>query len=115
MSKSTNGPDLHDFDGHEVLSTSVVVTNAGDGLSQAMTIEPEEFTHGQVVHIVLRCEVTKVAFTPIKDTDALTRVHTLRAGMAVIVDEKLVKAALDAQTKKIEESKGIQRLPDVDD
>lgn len=102
---------LHNFDGREVVATSVQITNAGDGLSSALSIEPEEFSHGQIVCVVLRCEVTKVGFVPVKDTDRLTRVHTLRTGTAAIVDQSLVQDLLDKQQVKIDEAAGRSRLP----
>lgn len=102
---------LHDFDGREVVATSVQITNAGDGLSSALSIEPQEFSHGEIVCVVLRCEVSKVGFVPVKDTDRLTRVHTLRTGTATIVDPKLVQDLLDQQQVKIDEAQGRSRLP----
>lgn len=106
--------NLNTFDGKDVVTTSVQITNAGNGLSSALTVEPTEFHHGDIVCVVLRCEVTKVGFVPVKDTDRLARVHTLRAGDATIVDETMVKEVLDAQRRKIEAAQGIQRLPGVD-
>lgn len=108
--KDAKPKPLADFDGKEVLSATVSVTNAGDGLSSAMKVEPAEFHHGEIVYVVLACEVAKVRFDPIKDTDALQRVHILRAGEATIVDESVVSTHLEAQRVKIEEAAGIQRL-----
>lgn len=102
---------LHTFDGRDVVTTSVQITNAGDGLSSALTVDPQEFSHGDIVCVVLRCEVTKVGFVPVKDTDVLNRIHTLRTGTATIVDEKLVKKVLDDQERKLELARGVTRLP----
>lgn len=107
-------PNLNTFDGRDVVTTSVQITNAGDGLSTALTVEPVEFHHGDIVCVVLRCEVTKVGFVPVKDTDVLNRVHTLRTGDATIVEESLVKKVLDEQRRKIEAARGVQRLPGVE-
>lgn len=98
------------FDGKEVVGTAIKVTRAGDGLSAALTVEPAEFHHGDIVNIVLRCEVSKVEFVPVKDTALLSRVHTLTAGLATIVDDDLVNEVLDQQKRKIEEALGVQRL-----
>lgn len=107
---------LTPFDGKPVLRTTISVTNAGDGLSEAMAIDPRELHHGEVVHVVLECEVAKVRFDPIKDApDHLTRVHQLRAGTATIVDAAMVQDVLDRQRLAIEKAKeaaaGIARLP----
>lgn len=61
--------------------------------------------------IVLEYVVTKIGFTEVKDTDVLNRVHTLKAGTAVIIDREVVAEALDAQALKIERAKGVERLP----
>lgn len=104
-------PKLTPFDGREVLNTTVAIRNAGDGLSKAMEIDPIELHHGDSVYVVLECEVEKLRFDPIKDTQALSRVHMLKAGVATLVDEALVADALDAQRRAIEEAAGVQRLP----
>lgn len=98
---------LTEFEGHEVLSATIAITNAGDGLSKAMEVDPIEFEHGERVYVVLECEVAKIRFDPIPDTEkGLQRVHVLRAGDATIVEADLVKNYLSAQRKRIEDAKG---------
>jgi len=104
-------PTLHSFDGREVIMSTIAIIGAGDGLSQALSIDPREYHHGQQVDVVLRCEVTQVGFKPIKDTDRLERKHTLRAGIATIVDASLVEEVIEAQRVKIETAAGVQRIP----
>ena len=93
--------ELQPFDGHDVISTTIAVTNAGDGLSKALAIDPAEYHHGEKVFVVLETEVAKVTFTPHKDDpDVLIRVHTLKAGTSTIVDHDLVKDVLTQQAEK---------------
>lgn len=106
---------LTPFDGKQVLNATVAIRNAGDGLSSAMQVEPVELHHGETIFIVIEAQVEKVRFDPIKDTQALQRVHMLKAGTAVMVDEDLVRAHLDAMALRIEEHAGITRLPFGDD
>lgn len=105
---------LAPFDGMDVLRTTIAVTNAGDGLSEAMKVDPQEFHLGDEVFVVLRCEVAKVQFVPIKDTDALSRVHVLKAGDATIIDGDIVEDHLIAQAERIlkakEQAAGVTRL-----
>lgn len=108
---TTNPDKLGRFEGHDVLSTTVAIRNTGDGLSKAMAVDPVMLKHGARVHVVLECEVEKIRHDPIDDTDGLQRVHMLKAGAAVIVDEALVRAHLDDQQRRIEEAAGISRLP----
>jgi hypothetical protein len=95
---------LSQFDGKPVVRTTIAVTNAGDGLSDALGIDPQEFHHGDTVYVVLECVVSKVAHVPIdKDTPGiLVRQHTLRAGTGTIVDESVVAEQVRLQAEKIE-------------
>lgn len=72
-------PDLQPFEGRDVLGTTIAVTQAGDGLSKAMSVDPVEIPLGAIVHVVLECEVSKIRHEEIKDTDGVQRVHILRA------------------------------------
>lgn len=108
------------FDGREVIKTSIAITNAGDGLSEALKVDPQALHIGDKVHVVLECEVTKVSFVAIKDAPGrVARVHVLRAGGATMVDADLVEAHLDEQAERIlaakEEELGIMRLTPVAD
>jgi hypothetical protein len=114
VKRGTTMTALHRFEGRDVIGTRIAVTNAGDGLSQALAIEPVELTIGQKVTIVLECEVGQVSFSPVKDTNALHRVQKLKAGTATIISSDLVQEALDAQRIKIEEANGLYRLDFAD-
>jgi hypothetical protein len=108
---------LSEFEGRDVMRSTVAITNAGDGLSESMKIEPAEFHHGEKVYVVLECEVTKVRHDPFDKDDPngpLARVHFFRAGTATVIDPSLVKKMIDEQAEKIrkakEEEQGIQAL-----
>lgn len=109
---------LTPFDGRQVLRTSIAVSNAGDGLSEALRIDPREFHHGEVVHVVLECSVDQVRFVPLDPKDAhgpLVRSHRLKAGTATVVDADLVQEQIDRQRMRIEKAReaaaGVQRIP----
>lgn len=103
--------DLSPFEARPVVRTKVAVTNAGDGLSEAMAVDPVELSIGDEVYIVLAAQVSKVRFEEIKDSTSLARVHVLRAGTAALVDETIVADYLAKQRSRIEEAQGIVRLP----
>lgn len=108
--------NLTPFEDHDVVGATISITNAGDGLSEAMKIEPREFEHNETVYVVLETTVSKVRFDPSKDdAEDLIRVHVLKAGLATIVDQSAVQGALSAQRKKIEEAEGVSRLPGMDE
>lgn len=97
---------LQPYGDRDVLTSGVKIRNAGDGLSQAMQVEPIEYPIDTVIHVVLECEVTKHTHEEIKDTDALTLIHDLKAGRATIVDRGLVEKYLDDQEQRIAEADG---------
>ena len=107
-------PHLTSFEGREVMRSTIAIRNAGDGLSEAMKFEPIELHQGQRVYVVLECDVSEVSFPQIKDTDALSRKHVLRAGAATLVDGAIVLEHITAQRDRIqrlrEKAQGIERL-----
>lgn len=103
--------DLGAFEGRPVLGTAIKITNAGDGLSAAVAVDPAIHHHGDKVFVVLETEVANVAHPPVKDTNGVTRLHTLKTVAATIVDEDMVRDVLDAQKVRIERAAGIHTLP----
>lgn len=102
---------LKKFEGHDVLETSIAVTNAGDGLSAALAVDPQEFQIGEKVYVVLETEVSKIRHEPLKDSPTnFRRVHILKAGNATTVDSQLVAGVLDEQRRKLEEAAGVISL-----
>lgn len=104
-------PDLTPFESRDVASIAIIVRNTGDGLSEAVAVDPVELHVGEKVTVALECEVEKIRFDPIRDTDDLRRVQILKAGAATFIENKVVSKALAEQVKRIEAGKGVQRLP----
>lgn len=102
---------LNDLMNLDVLNTSVKITKTGDGLSKAMSIEGVELHHGQIVQILLECEVIDVQTPRVKDTDGVSRKHVLEAGRATIVEGKAFDKALDEMSRKLEKAAGVEPLP----
>ena len=102
---------LGEFEGDPVLGTTIKITKAGDGLSKALSVKPQNLHKGDVVHVVLETVVGPIGFVPVKDTDGVQRVHTLETGRATVIDGSLVAEMLDEQDRKLEEAAGITRLP----
>lgn len=101
---------MHKFENREVIATKVAITGAGDGLSKAMAVEPEELSLGRTVYVVLECTVAKITHQEATEADGLVRIQNLRAGTATIVEKTLVSEVLDAQRAKIDEALGRQAL-----
>lgn len=106
---------LQAFEGRDVINASIRITRAGDGLSTALGIAPTEYHPGDKLYVLLECEVGRVSYDPIKDTDCLQRVHTLVAGVGTIVDGEWAGTAIAEQRKRNLEAAGVNELPLDDD
>lgn len=122
--KQAEPEGLGDFEGRTVEAIKIIVTRAGDGLSEAMPIAPMILHHEQEGYIVLKFRTTKIRFDPRKDDTGVDRVQILEASAAAFIDEDLVGATLSemqerirayqaAQKKQRDEAKGIFTLPSV--
>lgn len=102
---------LSSFEGHEVLASGVEMPGASGGLHKALVVNDLELQHGDEGALILWYRVAKVRFDPVKDTQALERVHVLAVTNATPIDEASVADALDAQRVRQEERQGVTRLP----
>lgn len=110
--KNSNAvPQLSSFEGRDVMQSTIAITKAGDGLSKSVAVEPQEFHHGETVYVLIETEVTDVRYQEIAGTGTLRRVQTLATVLATIVDHEFADATLESQRIKIEEAKGVTRLP----
>lgn len=117
-----NTDGLPDYGGRKVTRTAIKVTNAGDGLSQGVAIDPVVLDLGTEVFVVLQCTVDSHEMDRVmdkgSDTGLLVLQQVLKAGTGAIVDGDLVRDAIAAQAEKIrlakEAAKGISRLPGDD-
>jgi hypothetical protein len=90
---------LSQFEGRDVVDTKMKVTNAGDGLSDAMeVINADELRLRQTVQVLLECEVSKITFEDASEGDGVIRIPTLRAGRATLItaDHELHAATVGA-------------------
>lgn len=115
---------LPDYLGRKVRETFITITNTGDGLSQAMAIEPALFNPGEAFVVVLECVVDKHKHSRIKGDESgdLTLEQIFRAGTAVVLTENeavVVRHALAAAADKLkrarERQEGVARLPYVEE
>lgn len=103
---------LTGFEGRQVIGVGVEIPGAGGGLRDALTVDPQEFHYGETVFVVVEGRVGKLRFDPVKDAgDVVRRVHVLDVVGAVIVERATVEALLEAQAIRIEEARGLARLP----
>lgn len=119
---------LGTYKGQQVIGTSVSIRNAGDGLSEGLSISPEVFDVNSTLYVVLECEVDAHDYKRVKARGdvvpgVLVLDQVLKAGTATIVDGDLVTKHLDEQRERIDAARaeaerrkeaadGIGRLPD---
>jgi hypothetical protein len=94
---------LKQHDGRDVRGVRIKVTNTGDGLSNAMKVEPQELHIGEKVFVVMETTVSADGHEPVsKDSDDLALVYRLKAGTAAIVDEAVVRSALADMAARVQ-------------
>lgn len=106
---------LGTYKGRDVIQSAVKVTNAGDGLSKSLGIEPRDFAPGEPVLVLLECVYDGEAHRPIKDTDCFRLETILKAGTATIIDTPAARKAIEQTKNKVqlaaEKAAGVQRIP----
>lgn len=101
---------LSNYEGREVVEVVIVVKGTGDGLSAHMPFEPRELHHGERVQLLVDCEVTEVAYPPIKKgSGLLKRKQVLQATAATWAPEELALPILNAAAERLAEWERAQR------
>ena len=108
-------PDLTPFEGRQVIRTGVEMPGASGGLNAALAVDAMELHHGDTVVLAIEATVAKLRFDPIKDTEAVQRVHVLKVTNATRIDPGVVAEALAEQRRRSDEAKGVVQLNYTDD
>lgn len=95
---------LPTFEDEQVQQVQVRITNAGDGLSEALKIDPKILHLGDEFFCVLRGEVTQINHKQ-DDNDIVTRVHTVKASAITEVDGEMAKRILTAAADNLARAK----------
>lgn len=117
--QGVNPTVLGEFDGREIIMCSVAIPNASGGLHDALALDPVMLHTGQSVDIVLRCIVGRISHDPIldkgEDTGYYNRVASLSAQRGMIIDASVVDAEFVKQRTKLDEARGVQAIPGIED
>lgn len=109
----TKSNQLPMFERQEVDRSTVRITKAGDGLSEALKVEPKALLLGGEVFYVLRCRVRRVAHDMDQDENVV-RVHTLDVEQITEVERGAVERMLDDAAERLQrardEASGQQNL-----
>ena len=101
--------------GLPIKNTQVVVNNLGDGLSDAVGVEPIVVSAGEVAYIAVRVVKTKDNYVYEYDDEgqptAVTLVQVFKSTGAMFTDEKLAQAGIQKMVDRIAaaeaEAKGV--------
>lgn len=99
--------------GRDVISTRLKLTNAGDGLSQAMKIEPldRDLDYGDRVLVLVEAVVVKDEYNAASKGELdgpLTHAYTLRAENMKITTSKSAYAEMDKFKGKVDKMNEIE-------
>lgn len=118
----TSTIELTPFEEKAVAKVGVEIPNAAGGLQDALDVDPEEWHHGDTVHLVMKCSVRKVRFDPItrnRDTERLfvnldvdellRRVHVLHVVEASPIEGELVAEVLEETRERVRKAKDAEK------
>lgn len=104
---------LGKFERRPVRKSSIKITKAGDGLSEALKFEPVALHVDDEVYFVLRGKVGKVQFGKVAaDDDDLARVHTVETIEITSVEKGDVEALLKAADERLAAKRLAESLAD---
>lgn len=105
---------LPGFEGATVTTAAVKITNAGDGLSEALEVEPKALHLGDEVSYVIRGTVAQVAHKTINGK--VTRVQTVKATEVAELPENIAEGLIEQAAERIsklrDEKSGQTRIED---
>jgi hypothetical protein len=93
--------DLGRFEGRKVTSARMTITKTGDGLSDAMHVDPVKLHLGDEVFVIIKGVVADVRHPANKDDNGAARLHVVRAVEATIIDADLAEPQLSEQRERI--------------
>lgn len=102
---------LPKFEGRDVSAAQVRITGAGDGLSEALEIDPVALHLGDEVTYVLKGKVTQVNHRPIsaKHPEMMVRQHTVSAEEITGIDGEVAEEFLAEARARIAAAKPEQQ------
>lgn len=99
------------FEGLPTLEVSLEVRGIEGGLNEGLTIDPVVLHYGDRVYLLLEGTVDAVLHKGLKDEDGWRRAHVLRVDAGTIVDAGFAEERLEEHARRLEEARGVARLP----
>jgi hypothetical protein len=110
---ATERVTLPDYEGLPVRRVAMKITNAGDGLSDSLKLEPILLHHNDEVFVVLRGFVVDVQHPPADksepgEIDAVVKTYKVKAAEIAIVEHGDVDALLERNRERLGEKRKLQ-------
>lgn len=102
---------LPEFEGLPTLEVSLEVRGIEGGLNEGLTIAPAVFHRGDRVFLLVEGTVDAILHKSVADREGWRRAHVLRVDAGTIVDAEFAEARLEDHARRLEEARGLQRLP----
>lgn len=102
---------LPEFEGLPTLEVSLEVRGIEGGLNEGLTIAPAVMHRGDRVYLLIEGTVDHILHKGMADQDGWRRAHVIRVDAGTIVDKEFAADRLEAHTLRLEEARGLQRLP----
>jgi hypothetical protein len=107
--------NLPEFEGQTVHKASLRITGAGDGLSEALDLEPQALELGDEVCFVVKGHISQVNHREGKD-NAIVRLHTMAVSSTAPIDQatadKVISEDAERLAKLRDERDGQTRIED---
>jgi len=100
------GTPLGDLDGEDFTHTTIKLVNAGDGLSDALRVEPVWLRNGDEGYCIIKFHVASITGKPWvgkAGATGLERIVTLSAQAAALADEDLVGPVIAEMQTRLRE------------
>jgi hypothetical protein len=97
----TDQPTLPDYEGLTVTGSRIKIVNVGDGLSDALKVDPVALSLGDETFHVVRGDVVDVAHHRDKN-GVVWRVHTIKGSTAAPIDMDTARKAIQTYAEETE-------------
>jgi hypothetical protein len=110
MAQEQDDVEVESYEGYPIIATSIVVNKLGDGLSDAVAIDPVSISADEVAHLAVRVRKTKDRYDFIRDKTTgkilgVEWVQIFDSTGATFADSKMISVAVQKMVDKIEKSK----------
>lgn len=103
------------FEGLPTLEVSLEVRGIEGGLNEGLTIAPRVMHRGERVFLLLDGTVDDILHKGVKDREGWRRAHVIRVSAGTLVDEAFALDRLEEHERRLEQARGLQRLPFEDE